>query len=86
MKTVKDFLECDLFNNYDYVEVRDYDDDSIIIERMTINELWQHFHDIENYLVEEFELMHIYCGSSFKCESGFYEGYITLLVRYDGVC
>lgn len=84
MKTVKDFLECDLFNNYDYVEVRDYDNDSLIIERMTIKELWQHFHDTENYLAEEFELMHIYCGNSFKHEHDFYMGYITLLVRYEG--
>ena len=83
MKTVKDFLECDLFNNYDYVEVRDYDDDSIIIERMTIKKLWQHFHDTENYTADEFTIMDIYCGNSFKTESGFYKGYITLIVRYE---
>ena len=84
MKTVKDFLECDLFNNYNYIEVRDYDDDSVIIERMTIKELWQHFHDTENYTPDEFEIMDIYCGSSYKCERGFYRGYITLMVRYEG--
>lgn len=83
MKTVKDFLECELFNNYDYVEVRDYDDDSIIIERMRIKELWQHFHNTENYLAEEFELMNIYCGNSFFYEEyGYHRGYIVLSVRY----
>lgn len=86
MKTVKDFLECDLFNNYDYVEVRDYDNDSIIIERMIIKELWQHFHDTENYTADEFTVIDIYCDNSFKTERGFYKGYITLLVRYNGEC
>lgn len=81
METLRDFLECDLFNIYDYVEVRDYDNDSLLIKRMTIKELWQHFHDTENYLAEEFELMHIYCGNSFRNERGIYKGYITLLVR-----
>ena len=81
METVKDFLECDLFNNYDYVEVRDYDNDLLLIKRMTIKELWQHFHDTENYTADEFEIMHIYCGNSFKTESGYYKGYITLMVR-----
>ena len=81
METVKDFLECDLFNNYDYVEVRDYDNDSLLIERMTIKELWQHFHDTENYTADEFEIMHIYCGNSFRTERGIYKGYITLMVR-----
>lgn len=83
MKTVKDFLECELFNNYDYVEIRDYDDDKVIIPRMTIKELWQHFHDTENYTSDEFELMSTYCGNSFLCELGYYRGYITLLVRYE---
>lgn len=82
MKTLKDFLECELFNNYDYVEIRDYDDDQVIIPRMIIKELWQHFHETENYTADEFELMHIYCGNSFLCKQGYYSGYITLLVRY----
>lgn len=75
-------MECELFNNYDYVEVRDYDNDSVIIERMTIKDLWHHFHDTENYTADEFELMDIYCGSTFLSERGFHRGYITLLVRY----
>lgn len=83
MKTVKDFLECELFNNYDYVEIRDYDNDKVIIPRMKIKELWQHFHDTENYTADEFELMNIYCSSAFKYRNEFYKGYITLLVRYE---
>lgn len=83
MKTIKDFLECELLNNYDYVEVRNYDNDSIIIPRMKIIELWQHFHNTENYTADEFTLMDIYCGNAFKCVEGFYCGYITLLVRYE---
>lgn len=84
MKTLEDFLECELFNNYDYVEIRDYDDDKVIIPRMTIKELWQHFHDTENYTSDEFVLYHIYCGNSFFDDSyGFYRGYLTLLVRYE---
>ena len=83
MKTIEDFLNCDLFNNYDHVEVRDYDNDSVIIERMTIKELFNHFHDTENYLADEFELMHIYCGNCFRdTVRGIYRGYIILLVRY----
>lgn len=83
MKTLKDFLECDLFNTYDYVEVSDYDDDKVIIPRMKIRELWQHFHDTESYTDDEFELMGIYCGNSFMCEHGYHRGYIKLLVRYE---
>ena len=83
MKTLKDFLECELFNRYDFVEVRDYDNDDVIIERMKIKDLWQHFHDTENYTADEFELMDIYCGNSFKCNNGYHKGYITLLVRYE---
>lgn len=84
MKTLEDFLECELFNNYDYVEIRDYDDDKVIIERMTIKELWHHFHDTENYTSDEFVLYNIYCGNSFFDDAyGFYRGYLTLLVRYE---
>lgn len=83
METVKDFLECELFNTYDYVEVCNYDDDEVIIQRMTIKQLWQHFHDTENYTADEFELMSIYCGNSFYCDKGYHRGYITLLVRYE---
>lgn len=83
MKTLKDFLECELFNNYDYVEIRDYDDDNVIIPRMRIKELKMHFHDTENYTADEFELMDIYCRNIFKDKDGFLFGYITLLVRYE---
>lgn len=84
MKTLKDFLECDLFNNYNYVEIRDYDDDKVIIPRMTIKELWKHFHDTENYNSDEFVLYHIYCGNTFFDDLyKFYRGYLTLFVRYE---
>ena len=86
METIEDFLDCDLFNRYDYVEIRDYDNDSVIIERMTIKELWQHFHDAENYTADEFEIMDIYCGNTFCDKSRnvkIYRGYLTLLVRYE---
>ena len=80
--TVEDFLDCELINRYDYVVIRDYDDDSIIIERMKIKELWKHFIVTENYTVDEFEIMDIYCGGAFYDASrDCYRGYITLLVR-----
>lgn len=83
--TLKDFLECELINTYDYVEIRDYDDSSVIFERMRIKELWQHFHDTENYTADEFEIMDIYCGYTFYDSSyGIHKGYITLHVRYEG--
>ena len=83
MKTLRDFLECDLFNTYDYVEIRNYDD-SVIIERMRIKDLWQHVHDTENYLAEEFKLMSIYCGGVFYDKSKeIYKAYMQLLVRFE---
>ena len=82
--TVKDFLDCELINPYDYVEICDYDDDSVIIERMRIKELFQHFHNTENYTADEFEIMDIFCGRSFYDASrGYHRGYIKLLVRYE---
>lgn len=82
--TVNDFLGCELINTYDYVEIRDYDDDSVIIERMRIRELVKHFIDTENYTADEFEIMEIYCGNAFYDASrDYYRGYIILLVRYE---
>lgn len=82
--TVKDFLECELFNRYDYVQARSYDNDSIISERTTIKELWNFFHNNEDLSAEDFTIYDIYCGNVFYDTSAkIYRGYLTLLVRYE---